>query len=774
MIKELQLGNSTAIGVIEHFSDVNTIFKDSLHFIKQSLKHICLDFETKHKKLPFEHRGLYYENLSETIDWKEAEKYQIHDTIGYGEAIYKAESSFRKSVGESITTTISAPNMARRVMKKSVPYERLYVHTCPLWNDRLDKTVKGGDRFIGQKRPIPLPLEKKYSHLWDQIKEGKIIPKGRSVLCLDSSSLYPSAGTEACMQLDKDELILDQFTILQIKYKIETLTLPDIGWGEFEMYCPPWNNITNEGIYNPTLILHTENGNMCYTGYMKGTWRITDIEEAIIEGYIIEKINYIVLEKTHATIYKPLFEYLYNERLKALIVIALTLKIIANSIYGSMLLQNDQSTISFTENVKKYNKIEILPNGQKRYHYSSYMPGRSVKSHGAELLSIAKRQMNRYERKMGFKRGRGKLYGNTDCIIGSYKHLKKYIGKGLGKMKNDYKAWEPVYKSNGKLLVVKIIDWVFIDLNKYALLFNQYIKDGHRRKTMWCFHWTGISFVNWEKRNVRELLITGGFHVDELNNNFGEEIFQWYIDIVEENVTNLKPWVEKWCRGINGIYIDGKETTITSNCKSRNFISIYESIPIHIPYFKYDGKYDVVNGDEIIMIEESKYIHNLPKYVEYKKEPTEICDYLQQFPICFKLPIQDEEDEEVTYTMIRPYEHSKYIYHAFIILQKCNSITIIEKCKILKLKKHRQTRKYYLTSMHKIGEMNDKVYFEEDIPWDNMSLVMCTTQDFLIKQNKNSKMDSVYNMFLNRIDEYKNKLCVIEDFSIKQYDNEID
>ena len=387
-------------------------------------------------------------------------------------------------------------------MQKSSPVEKINVVMNVRARKKLRKLITGGFRFPGQKRPLKLPLQEKDA--WMYGKGYNCL--GNWLIGLDWNGLYPDACRKSSFSIGKGKYIDDKDDLFNIMNDIIDYTYIPIGGGKFRMYVP-------KSMHNPPLIIKSNKiGNHAPTGYVTGYWSICWVMQAISMGCILHSIKWLFISEKHAMYHTPLYNYICKKKEKYSKSgekgKRMKFKTLGNSGFGSMLLKDMFPNIYYGNRSKDVISKTNMPNKQIRKKINQYNLTKAPVQNGYQLLGVSKVLMCDLDMKMKSVFTGKCVYGNTDSkYIGIYDLYPKLISKVP--LKNiDGKPLEPkLCKKTGRLKndhgKSLIPDWVFIDMNKYALNFDRLTIEDSNRLSFYEFHWTGVNFFTWEKHIIR-------------------------------------------------------------------------------------------------------------------------------------------------------------------------------------------------------------------------------------------------------------------------------
>ncbi len=310
------------------------------------------------------------------------------------------------------------------------------------------------------------------------------------------------------------------------------------------------------------------------------------------------------------------------------------------------------------------------------------------------------------------------VYGNTDSLyIGKYDYYVENTIK-TGELKNDHGDSE-------------IINYRFIDVNKYALYFDRLTVNDRGRLSYYEFHWTG---VNWIEVEYYELATNPKYKNEKydhkiVNNNFAEDLFEWYCYLNEDSHIEssihlknniMKPNMKRWERSFWGVKINNMEIDVSTYCKSRKFLNDKVSIPIHFPSYL----------DEVPPKQ-----HNYYGLVIQQPTHKEWC--LRQFP--FNIDKFNIEDVG-SITVVNGYYKNVNNTISFVVLGIHNDYSLLINVDIYMI--IRINYIWYMMLMTYLGPSEKKCYIgEKNIPWFNVSNVIVTGNKYLIRHNNHPDVD---------------------------------
>ncbi len=854
------------------------IYRDSVPFTFCSLRQLCKDYKTKYQKKHYDFDEVTYHDILSQEKCNKLLKYLRNDVLGYAEAMIKLELEYRKS-GESIMTLISAPSIIRRIMQKTSPVEKIYVLMNIRARQRQRKSVTGGFRYPATKQPLILPLLEKDSWMYGYGYNCL----GNWLIGLDWNGLYPDACRKSSFGVYKGIFINNEDILYKIEKMITDFSYIPIGYGKFIMYVPY--------MHKPPLVVKSHKiGNYSPTGLIHGHWPICRIMQAVSMGCEIKCIKWLFVHKKHAMYHTKLYNYICGKKEYYSFTgkkgKRMKWKTLGNAGFGSMLLKMSFPNIYY--GVKLYDVMSSieLPNGQIRKKVIKHTLTKAPGANGIQLLGVSKNLMDDLSEKMDIVHTGKGVYGNTDSIYigiddlnitkeildGVHKGDSLYINVNeytlilsnkTGELKNDH----------GNSLIP---NWRFIDMNKYALMFDRLTVEHSGRLSYYEFHWTSISFSVWENHMIKydKDYINEVYSNTHVNQKFAKRIFKWFcyltinsykedkpfdnkilieydeqdiifwikkwvsnkenIDMFDINISefvcldlfkiylliynsnekkknyntildsyintknpykqkrkkiqdilytkkifkwyclmkrkkirqkyllnksknvfgNIKPWVQRWVRTFEGIKIDGQEIDISTFCKSRVFINDYVSKPIHHKSF----------------LDKTYKNKKIPKYKGLKiQNPTHKEWNLRQFPFNIK--------SMGDLTLVNKFIKTKYDTLYFVVIGKYEKLTLLHNQDIYLLRRahyiwHMQITNFlgeseeiYYKSYEKLDNMVGKIEKKytvkknlknKEIPWNNLSIVICTGNKYLQSHNKHPKAN-YYRKLVNNIINIKIK-----------------
>ncbi len=254
-------------------------------------------------------------------------------------------------------------------------------------------------------------------------------------------------------------------------------------------------------------------------------------------------------------------------------------------------------------------------------------------------------------------------------------------------------------KDNIGVLEVNIYDYVCLNLwVTYLYIYNEKQKNNNEKN-----------------KKIKDILYTKKiFKLYTMKKR--EKIREEYLLRISKNKYGIiKPWVEKWIRSFAGIRIDGKEIDISTFCKSRVFINDKVSRPLH-------------HASELDKLYKNRKI---PKYKGIKiQKPThkEWCE--RQYPFNMK--------SMGKLTLVNKFIRTDYDTLYFVVIGKYETYTLLHNQEIYMLRRH--SWMWSMMLMTYLGEGEEKYYKSDkkrdDIPWNNLSLVVCTGNKYNQQHNK--------------------------------------
>lgn len=442
-IEQIKTGRIKSL-TVRHIKSGKTIkFLDTFCFFQASLKDAANYFKIGTNKIEFDIVNKSHKWFQENKDWI---PYMDQDVIVLAKIVHKFERYIRKQFGSSMTTSIGIPSLAWNYMCKTSLglNHNVYRTKDPTTRKFFFNSLYGG-RVLHYKK------------LFDSI-----LNNSKGLICLDGNSLFPSAMSMGLYPIGKYTVFPES---LSVKDYLNNLKQGCLSIVEVTL------NSNNQRY--PLLPYHDEKGLLIYkSGTIRGVYNSIDIQEALNDGYTIEKFHRGVYWVAAESIFKNSIEYLYNERDKLKKdnnAMEYVLKIILNASYGYLSLLIDKISV-FTDNkdkkspkYKEPSSIIELYNGQFEINF----PLRNSKCDkpvhlSSFILSYARKIMNNIMRKVGPE---NVWYGDTDSIYIPIEKLKDIeLSDKLGGVKNDY---------GDGILIKKAI---FLDIKRYLLIFNKEIK----------------------------------------------------------------------------------------------------------------------------------------------------------------------------------------------------------------------------------------------------------------------------------------------------------